>query len=316
MARIGEQDDAATQPAPLPTAGSVKLGSREAAPETPDYVGYRYSGDRIRFLEQATFGPTAALDDRLRRIGLRTWLAEQFEEPYPTFTYPDFPLMNGTPPSDCNGTSNPNSTPVDPVDPDPLCFRNTYSMYPVQNWFFKEAFYGNAQLKHRTAWALSQMWVISGVDTQQSRHFTEYYKILGANAFGNYRTLMGQMTLNAGMGNYLDMVRSTKNNANENYAREILQLFTIGLFQLNPNGTVKLDASNNPIPTYDQTTVNNFTKVFTGWGFCETHLQSPERRAVCQPLSDSASGHERSDTGLRRTNFRRFRCQSNESDAA
>ena len=241
--------------------------------DAPDYVGYRYSGDRIRFLEQATFGPTAAMDERVRRIGLRVWLADQFEETYPTLPYPDFPLMAGTPPPECDG----NNTAPNPVDTDPLCFRNHYSMYPVQNWFFKEAFYGNAQLKHRTTWALSQMWVISGVDTQQSRHLTEYYKILGRNAFGNYRTLMQEMTLNAGMGNYLDMVRSTRTNPNENYAREILQLFSIGLFQLNQNGTLQLDANNNPIPTYDQTTVNNFTKVFTGWNFCEVLASCPNR---------------------------------------
>jgi uncharacterized protein (DUF1800 family) len=63
------------------------------------------------------------------------------------------------------------------------------------------------------------------------------------------------------MGNYLDMVRSTRNNPNENYAREILQLFSIGLFMLNQDGTLQRDSNNNPIPTYDQNTVNNFTKV-------------------------------------------------------
>ncbi len=261
-------DEAAMQPSPMPSVPAKP--SRGDAVDAPDYVGYKYSGDRIRFLEQATFGPTTAQDERLRRIGLRIWLADQFEESYPTFAYPDFPLMPGTPPSTCDGDA---TVP----DSDPLCYRNTYSMYPMQNWFFKEAFYGNAQLKHRVAWALSQMWVTSGVDLQQSRHLNEYYKVIGRNAFGNYRTLMQEMTLNAGMGDYLDMVRSTKNSANENYAREILQLFSIGLFQLNGNGTLKLDASNNPIPTYDQTTVNNFTKVFTGWTFCEVTASCPNR---------------------------------------
>ncbi len=80
------------------------------------------------------------------------------------------------------------------------------------------------------------------------------------------------------MGNYLDMVRSTRNSPNENYAREILQLFNIGLFMLNQDGTLQLDSNNQPIPTYDQETVNNFTKVFTGWGFCEvTGASCPNR---------------------------------------
>ena len=97
-----------------------------------------------------------------------------------------------------------------------------------------------------------------------------YHKILSANAFGNYRKLMSDMTLNPGMGNYLDMARSTKGNPNENYPREIMQLFTIGLFMMNQDGTLQRDASNNPIPTYSQDTVNNLTKVMTGWSFCNT----------------------------------------------
>ncbi len=247
-----------------------KNSERIETTDAPDYVGYRFSGDRIRFLEQATFGPTTALDERVRRLGLRVWLAEQFEETYPTFPYPDFPLMPSEEPGDCNGSENPNTFPPDPPDIYPNCRRDRYTMYPMQNWFFKEAFYGNAQLKHRTAWALSQLWVISGSKTQQASHFAAYHKVLSRNAFGNYRTLMQEMTLNPGMGNYLDMVRSVKVNQNENYAREVLQLFTIGLFQLNQNGTLQLDAENNPIPTYDQNIIDNFAKVFTGWTFCET----------------------------------------------
>ena len=251
------RDQEGMKASPMPAAGQKQIQiNKTDAPDAPDYIGYKYSGDRIRFLEQATFGPTSALDERIRRIGLRTWLAEQFEESYPTFPYPDYPLKPPTVPTECSNA----------VDPE--CFRNHYTMYPVQNWFFKEALYGDAQLKHRVTWALSQMWVTSGVDIQQSRHMTEYYKIIAGNAFGNYRTLMQQMTLNPTMGDYLDMARSTKSSPNENYAREILQLFSIGLFQLNQNGTLKLDANNNPIPTYDQATVNNFTKVFTGWRLC------------------------------------------------
>ncbi|MDQ2747110.1 MAG: DUF1800 domain-containing protein [Acidobacteriota bacterium] len=264
-------------PSPMPNglktavSSAVKSEGKSEIINSPDYIGYKYSGDRTRFMEQATFGPTAAMDEHIRRVGLRIWLAEQFDEPYPTNAFPNFPLMPATPPSDCNGTSGTN----DPIDPDPLCSRNVYSMYPVQNWFFKESFYGDAQLHHRVTWAMSQMWVTSGIDIQQSSHMTAYYKVLADNAFGNYRTLMQQMTLNPAMGDYLDMVRSTKNSSNENYAREILQLFNIGLFQLNPDGTQKLDASNNPIPTYDQTTVINFAKVFTGWGFCNTAANCP-----------------------------------------
>ena len=238
----------------------------EEVPGSPGYVGYRWSGDRIRFLEQATFGPTQALDDRVRRIGLRTWLAEQFELPYPSAgnPYPDLPLKPVNPLSDCDNNQTVPDVPA-------TCFRDSYSMYPLQTWFYKEAFYGDAQLRHRVAWALSQMWVVSAVDTQQSTHMIAYHQLLSKNAFGNWRTMMKDLTLNPAMGNYLDMARSTRNSPNENYAREVLQLFNIGLFMLNQDGTRQLDGQGNPIPTYDQNTVNNFTKVFTGWSFCNSN---------------------------------------------
>lgn len=232
--------------------------------ETPtsNYVGYRWSGDRKRLLEQATFGPTDALDWRVRRIGPRVWIEEQLNAPYPSpaFPYPENELKSGNQMIGC---------PFDRTTPEYReCQRNFYSQYLTQNWFFKEAFYGDAQLRHRVAWALHQLWVTSGLNIIQGRHMVEYHKVLSRNAFGNYRNLMEEMTLNPAMGEYLDMARSTANNPNENYAREILQLFTIGLFMLNPDGTLQLDGNNQPIPTYDQTTVNNFTKVFTGWRLC------------------------------------------------
>jgi uncharacterized protein (DUF1800 family) len=238
-------------------------------PSSANRVGYFWSGDRIRFLEQTTFGPTAALDARVRRIGLRTWLNEQFEMPYPSTgsPYPNFALRPTTLPTDCNGQID-DGVP----DPDPFCYPNYYTMYPVQNWFYKEAFYGDAQLRHRVAWALAQIWVISGVDVQQSSHMVAYHKVLSRNAFGNWRTLMQEMTLNPGMGDYLDMRASTRFYQNENFAREVLQLFNIGLVMLNQDGTVQLDSQNNPIPTYDQITVNNFRDLFTGWSLCESSL--------------------------------------------
>ncbi len=233
---------------------------------TTDYVGYRYSGDRIRMLEQATFGPTTALDQRVRRIGLRIWLNEQLNAQYPSVgnPYPDIPLRN----SDAGNVTNGCGMFASNSEERRICNRDFYSMYPVQKWFFTEALYGEPQLKHKVSWALSQIWVTSGFSIQQPSHMITYHKILSNNAFGNYRNLMKEMTLNPAMGEYLDMVRSTRNSPNENYPREILQLFTVGLFMLNDNGTLKLDANNQPIPTYDQTTVNNFTKVFTGWSFC------------------------------------------------
>ncbi|HEX8288784.1 MAG TPA: DUF1800 domain-containing protein [Pyrinomonadaceae bacterium] len=273
------KDDANAAPTPFPVSpfvNPINLKSPAGAEDSD-------SADRIRFMEQATFGPTPVLDEKIRRDGFSKWLDEQVVAPYPTIPYPNIPLMPFVEPGNCNGSENPNNFPPDPPDIYPHCRRDRYTMFQVQNWFFKEAFYGEAQLRHRVAWALSQMWVVSGVDTQQASHMIAYHKVLSDNAFGNYRTLMQQMTLNPGMGNYLDMLSSTKDNPNENYAREILQLFTIGVFMLNPDGTKQLDENNNPIPTYNQKTINNFTKVFTGWGLCEVSGAACPNRTIGAP---------------------------------
>ena len=260
---------------PTPLGGNYAATNSKSADTTSDYsTGYRWSGDRARFLEQAAFGPSTSEDYRVRRIGLRSWLTDQFTQPYPSAAnpYPNLPLKPTTAPGDCDGdNSGLNGNPIDV----PLtCARDTYTMYPVQAWFYKEAFYGTPQLRHRVSWALSQIWVISAPDTQQSTWMIAYHQVLSKNAFGNWRTLMGDMTLNPGMGNFLDMIRSTKNSPNENYPREVLQLFNIGLFMLNQDGTVQCvehnpcQAGDTQVPTYDQTTINNFTKVFTGWRDC------------------------------------------------
>ena len=261
---------------PTPTGKELTVKTKTGGP-APEYVGYRWSGDRSRFLEQATFGPNAALDSRIRRIGLRTWLAEQFEAQYPSLNnpYPNQALKTQNQGSDntCDGdNSGLNGNPIDvPV----TCSRDTYTMYQPQTWFFREAFNGDAQLRHRVSWALAQIMVTSGVDVQQGRHMIEYHKVLSNNAFGNYRDLMKQMTLNPTMGVYLDMAISTRNSPNENYARELMQLFSVGLFLLNQDGTLKLDSTGSPIPTYDQNGVNNLTKVLTGWTFCNVLASCP-----------------------------------------
>lgn len=249
------EDDAGSFPTPLP---EKSIGKN---PPTENIVGLPWTGDRVRFMEQATFAPRTETESRIRRIGLSAWLAEQIEEKrdtngairYSSFPYPNLPLQQTAPPTNCTGN----------------CLRDNYTMYPLQNWFFKEAIYGeDQQLRRRVSWALHQIWVVSGRETVQPARMLPYIETLDRNAFGNYRDLMREMTLNPAMGNYLDMAISTAQNPNENYPREILQLFSIGLYQLNQDGTVQHDAENNPIPTYDQTVVNGFTKLFTGWTFC------------------------------------------------
>jgi hypothetical protein len=137
------------------TGGDVKIpavkfaAARADEPPNSELIGYRWSADRKRFLEQATFGPSPELDATVRRLGLRAWLGEQFEAPYESIYYLDIPLMPTIPPTTCS----PNTF--------PHCYRQHYTMQPVQQWFFKEAFYGKAQLRHRMVWTLSQIWVTS-----------------------------------------------------------------------------------------------------------------------------------------------------------
>jgi len=126
---------------------------------------------------------------------------------------------------------------------------------------------GQDQLRQRVAFALHQILVISGRDINRPSGMTAYLQAFDQNAFGNFRTLLNAITLNPGMGEYLDMVRSTRTNPNENFAREILQLFSIGVNELNLDGTVKTDAQGVSVPSYSQNSVNEFTRVFTGWRF-------------------------------------------------
>ncbi|MFT3746127.1 MAG: DUF1800 family protein [Pyrinomonadaceae bacterium] len=257
--------DIKEDPASRPTPFGTKIARSVARPDSPDDISYRWAGDRFRFAEQATFGPNTSLDNTLRRIGLRAWINQQFAANYPSAANP-FPT-NGLQP--VNQQSNCNDNDGDGVvNLYPNCGRDTYTQYQPQTWFMKEAIYGDAQLKHRVNWALGQVWVTSGNDIQQGRHMVEWWKTINRHSFGNYRNLMKEMTLNATMGDYLSMRESTRLAPNENYAREIMQLFTVGLFMLNQDGTLQLDGQGNPIPTYTQDTINNLTRVLTGWSFC------------------------------------------------
>lgn len=247
-------DDAGAKPTPMPDKPPTRLRSQNLA-------SLPWQPDRVRFMQQSTFGSNPTIESRIRRIGYSTWLNEQMEEKrdaegavrYSTYPYPSLDLQATNIPTSCTGN----------------CVRDNYSMYPLQKWFFREVMYGeDQQLRRRVSWALSQIWVVSGRETIQPSRMMPYVQTLDRHAFGNYRDLMREMTLNPAMGNYLDMAISTKQNPNENYAREILQLFTIGLYMLNQDGTPKLDSNGEPVPSYTQNEVNGFTKVFTGWTFC------------------------------------------------
>lgn len=207
------------------------------------------ANDAARFLEQATFGPNSALIAHVQSVGYAAFLDEQFA--LPASSYPPLPLQPTTVPPTCTG----------------VCVRDNYSMYPVQVTFFKNALQGPDQLRQRVAFALQQIMVTSGLTVTQPSWMTPYLQIFDNDAFGNFRQLLQDITLNPAMGIYLNMAGNTKAAPNENYGREVLQLFTIGLNQLHADGSVVTDSSGNPAPSYTQPIVDAFSRVFTGWNF-------------------------------------------------
>lgn len=160
--------------------------------------------------------------------------------------------------------------------PDQNCFpapTKDDNMTTIEQRFFVCAVSRDGQLRQRVAFALSQIMVASSNKVSDTTGITLWQNMFMKDAFGNYYDLLKDVTLSPVMGNYLDMVNNDKPNpatgtsANENYAREVLQLFSIGLEQLNPDGTQQLDGSGSTIPTYSLDTVTNFARVFTGWTY-------------------------------------------------
>jgi uncharacterized protein (DUF1800 family) len=214
-----------------------------------------------RFLDQAAWGPTPASIAELQMTGIPTWLHGQFA--LNMSDLPDQPILTST------GTSN-------------------YNLNPVKAAFFHNAVTGRDQLRQRVAFALSQIWVISsGGGVPDAYAYPPYWRLFRDNAFGNYRDVIQALTLSPAMGRYLNMANNNKGNpakntsANENYARELMQLFTLGLTELNPDGSPVLDQNKNPVPTYDQAVVTNMAKLLTGWTYptapgATAHTNNPE----------------------------------------
>ena len=259
----GPPDDigAVATPAPVTPPGAD-------APLVPDpFTGTASDADTVRFLEQASWGPTPAEIARVKAMGFKAYLDEQFNLPPANAAkgsnFPDltFPLDDLT--QQC-----PTTNPSDPNYNQGVCTRDNYTMYPLHRTFFSNALYRNDQLRQRVAFALHQILVVSAnSEVSRPSAITTYLQILDRNAFGSYKTLLNEITLNPAMGEFLDMRLSTRTNPNENFAREVLQLFSIGTDVLNIDGTQQRDALGNTIPTYSQADVNEFTRVFTGWNF-------------------------------------------------
>jgi len=187
----------------------------------------------FRLLRQATWGPRPGDLDRVKQMGANAFLNEQFAQP----------------PS---------------VYPDTLY---DVSVELTQEHLMRLALTGPDQLRQRAAWALHQIWVVSGVEITNARAIVNYQRVLMNGAFGNYRDLMLNMTLNPAMGRYLNMLNNKSEQSsgvppNENYARELLQLFTVGLNRLNADGSV-IPGS----PTYTEEDVKELARILTGWTY-------------------------------------------------
>ena len=218
--------------------------------------------DAARFLIQGTFGPSKSDIDALvgkRRADLNAWISAQI----------------ALPPSLHLAAIDADYQTYTAISDNPQ-----YGQANRQAAWWKTVVTGPDQLRQRVAFALSEILVVSdtnGLLNQNARAITNYYDILVRGAFGNYRQVLEEVTLSPMMGVYLSSLRNGKATfngagqlltaADENYAREVMQLFTVGTNLLQPDGTLKLDPLGVPIPTYDNNTITEMAKIFTGWGY-------------------------------------------------
>ncbi len=232
----------------LGLAGCGGSGSDGSGPPPPPPRPIT-KAEAFQFLNQTTFGATEAEADRVIAMRKEAWIDNQLTTPA-SLHLPH----------------------VQAIAPPPPGMDFLLQADRVDIWF-RYALSGDDQLRQRVAFALSEIMVVSQLGALDIAPYAlaDYYDVLVRNAFGNYRDLIEEVTLHPAMGVYLSMLGNRKPDParnirpDENYAREIMQLFSIGLVELNTDGTTRLDAFGNTIPTYDQEVIENFAHVFTGW---------------------------------------------------
>ncbi len=211
-----------------------------------------------RLLRQATFGANREAIVSLIAQGAPAWIEAQFAQPAVSH--------------------------LATVIADPVRISAPWDVVMPSIW--KQYFEGDDQLRQRISFALSQIFVVSLSNNTLNDApcgTAAYLDILNRNAFGNVRTLLKEITLNAAMGEYLSMRESAKadpllqTQPDENYARELMQLFSIGTVMLNNDGTAKRDAHNATLPAYSEDTVKEFARALSGWTFAGQNQQNPNR---------------------------------------
>ena len=252
-------------PTPSPTPPPVVVASANAA----------------RLAKQATFGATPAVIDRIVSLGINGWLDEQFAAG--GSRYDDLVAPANVAGNFCNGST------------DAACNRKYFSREPVAMRFYADAMVAPDQLRQRVAFALSQLLVTSELEVNRTAGIAAYQQILLDGAFGNYRDLLLNVTLSGHMGDYLDMADSNRTSPSENYAREMLQLFSMGPDQLNMDGTVKRDASGGALPNYTQEDVRGVARALTGWTFARLNgapITDGNSRDYAKPMVQVAARYD------------------------
>lgn len=290
-----------------PTTGSTEFQIPENPTPAPILTGSDLDRDIIRFLTQATFGPTpesiADLQTRVANNGgnqlaaYNEWIDRQFDStltPTPSLlayttagNKQEIQLYNDSTKSYYNAARDPN---------------NTHKRYGW--WLF--ALHSPDQLRQRTAFALSEIFVISDVDStvfERSYGASHYYDMLLTKSSSTYSDLLRSVSIHPMMGQYLSHLRNQKatfgtggiplTSPDENYAREIMQLFSIGLVQLHPDGSLKLGGDGLPIPTYTQNDITEMARVFTGWSFSKRNSPSNTDTVIDNTTFSYGSGTER-----------------------
>ena len=238
------------------SAGSADATGTTAPGEHPAAALPASRADARRFLAQATFGPTEPEVDHLMKVGYGAWIDEQFAKPQKLHrSYWDA-----------------ENKAIKKLDAN-----RSAGQREVLDSFYQQALKGDDQLRQRVSFALSEIFVVSmvadGLGGDKGQGVAGYLDMLGRNAFGNYRTLIEDVSRHPMMGIYLSHLRNAKEDPakgrvpDENFAREVMQLFSIGLVQLNADGSPKLNLDGKPIETYGPKDIAGLAKVFTGWSW-------------------------------------------------
>jgi uncharacterized protein (DUF1800 family) len=242
---------------------NVGMGPPTTPGTTPGTVAVSYTSpssdeDAVRFLLQAQFSASDAEIAAVRSKGYATWLQAQFDAPATTT---GFDWLNA------RGYG-------------AITSANFFdASYPGDYMIWNQLMTSSDAVRKRMALALSEFFVVSltGLDFSWRSHaIAAWWDMLVSNTFGNYRKLLEDVTLNPAMGYYLNTRGNRKENTatgrvpDENYGREVMQLFSLGLYQLNPDGTEKRDASGNKLESYTQSDITNIARIFTGWDFDQT----------------------------------------------